>query len=76
VLRSVVAVRRQERRAAALAVIGDSWFDWVEEGVGVGVVGLVISGVLPAWTLAIAALALFRPGSRLLMAVARGVLES
>lgn len=74
-LRSVVAVRRQERRNAALAVIGDSWYEWVAEGAGVLVVGLVVAGVFPAWALAVAAVALFRPLSRLLMAAARGALD-
>ena len=75
VLRSVVAVRRRERRAAALAVVGDSWYEWVAEGVGVVVVGLVVGGVLPAWALAVAAVLLFRPLSRLVMAAARGALD-
>jgi hypothetical protein len=58
-----------------LAVVGHSWIEWVAEGVGLVLVGLVISGVLPAWTLAIACLVLWRALSRLLMAVAHGVLE-
>jgi hypothetical protein len=76
VLRNVIAVRRQERRAAVSAVIGDSWYEWVAEAVGLLVVGLVVGDVLPAWALAIAALALFRPLSRLLVAAVRGELDS
>lgn len=70
-LRSVVEVRRHERRAAALAVIGDSWYEWIGEAVGVVVIVLVVCGLLPAWTLVIAAIGLFRPLSRLLMAAIR-----
>lgn len=75
VARDVVAVRREERRAAALAVVGDSWYEWVSEGLGVACVSLVAFGVLPAWALVFAALVLLRPLSRLAMLAARAALD-
>jgi len=59
-----------------LAVVGDSWLDWVEEIVGAVGVVLVIVGVLPSWTLVLIGLVLFRPLSRLVMLVARAMLDA
>jgi hypothetical protein len=54
VVRDVAAVWRQERRVAARAASGDHWYEWIGDGVGVVLIGLVLAGVLPAWTLAFA----------------------
>lgn len=70
-----MAVRRHDRRTAALTGVGDTWYEWLGEGVGLVVVVLVIAGLLPAWSLVPASLLLLRALSRLVMTAVRGGLD-
>lgn len=67
-------ITRHERRAAFLRVIGEEWYWWVVEIVALALIGLVVVEMLPLWTLAVVAMFLLRPLSRLLVLLARGAL--
>ncbi len=59
-----------------LAALGDHWYEWIGEGIGIVLIGLVVAGSLPVWTLALALLVLLRPLSRLTMVAARAALDA
>lgn len=67
--------RRAARRAALIRVIGDEWYWWLGEIVGVALTLLVLAGTLPLWTLAIAGFLLLRSVSRALLLLVRGGLD-
>ena len=56
-------------------MIGDEWYWWLGEIIALMLVVLVVTAVMPAWTLAIAAVLLLRAASRLLLQFVRGALE-
>lgn len=66
---------RHERRAAILRVIGDEWYWWIVEVTALALIALVALGTLPTWTLAVVAVLLLRPLSRLVVLLVRGALE-
>lgn len=66
---------RHQRRAALLGVIGDEWYWWLVEIAALALIGLVVLEWLPLWTLAVAAVFLLRPLSRLLVLLVRGGLD-
>ena len=72
---AVGEIVRHQRRAALLCVIGDEWYWWLVEIAAVALIGLVVLGWLPLWTLAVAAVFLLRPLSRLLVLLVRGGLD-
>ena len=69
------AIRRHQRRAAILRVIGEEWYWWVGEIMAVALIALVVGGVVPSWTLAVAGLLLLRPLSRLIVLGVRGAVD-
>ena len=73
---SVGEVVAHERRAALLRVVGEEWFWWVGEIVALTLIALVVADVLPIWTLAVSAVMLLRPLSRLLVLLVRGALDA
>lgn len=76
---AAIAVReiiRHQRRAALVRVIGDEWYWWLVEIAAVALIGLVVLEWLPLWTLAVAAVFLLRPLSRLLVLLVRGGLRA
>ena len=66
---------RSDRRAALRRVIGEEWYEWLEEIVALALVVPVATGALPVWTLALVALLLIRPTSRLVLLLVRGLLD-
>ena len=56
-------------------MIGAEWYWWLGEIVALALIALVAIEALPAWTLAIAAVFLLRPVSRLVVLLARGGLD-
>ena len=54
-------------------MIGDEWYWWLGELVALAV--LVVTEVMPVWTLAIAAVLPLRAASRLLLEFIRGAVE-
>jgi hypothetical protein len=66
---------RHQRRAAFLRVVGEEWYWWLGEIVAVALICLVVLQMLPLWTLAVVAVLLLRPLSRLLVLLVRGGLD-
>jgi hypothetical protein len=56
-------------------VIGDEWFWWVGEIIALVLITLVLAHLVPLWTLAVAALLLLRPLSRLLVLAVRSAID-
>ena len=56
-------------------MIGAEWYWWLVEIVALALIALVALEALPAWSLAIAAVFLLRPVSRLVVLLARGGLD-
>lgn len=68
-------IARHQRRAALFRVIGEEWYWWIVEIVALALIGLVVLEILPLWTLAVVAVFLLRPLSRLLVMLVRGGLD-
>jgi len=71
----VSEIVRHQQRAAFFRVIGDEWYWWLVEIVAVALIGLVVLEMLPLWTIAVVAVLLLRPLSRLLVLLVRGGLD-
>ncbi len=69
------AVKASDRRAKLLHVVGTEWYWWIGELLALVAVAVVAAGLAPVWLLAVAALILLRPLSRLVLLAVRGLLE-